>query len=270
MAAAVAWETTEEWLPDWEEVKGEDGSVYYWNTITDETRWEAPVVKTKVLVRTPGAPASPDAGGTPQKMWTPDTRSFLNWKAEDPASAKAAETVKGAAPASPEAKLENDLLAMRAGLNTTGKVDARGKFIRVGNDEVEEEMIRARGRARRAENIQSPLARLLRALLACCGSVGSAGQACCGAMVGGAGRSGLLLRVSAKLQDGFRSDAQASHREHRALTIDALSKYKAAKAAEDTQEQSYLTPDQLAAIAKGQSPTAVLDRPRSPPPSAYM
>ena len=50
----------------------------------------------------------------------------------------------------------------------------------------------------------------------------------------------------------------------------ALCKRVAAKLMLDKRRHIDVDDETLAAIAKGQSPTAVLDRPRSPPPSAYM
>mmetsp|Transcript_1497 Transcript_1497/g.3597 ORF Transcript_1497/g.3597 Transcript_1497/m.3597 type:complete len:280 (-) Transcript_1497:64-903(-) len=77
--SSVRWTSQQTLRPDWEPVHTDDGETYYWNTITDETTWDPPIINQRVLIR-----SSPASAEDPLlKRCSPGDKSFLNWRAED-------------------------------------------------------------------------------------------------------------------------------------------------------------------------------------------
>jgi len=205
----VKWDCRNTLKPDWEAVVADNGKTYYWNTITDETTWEEPRINQRVMVR----PDSPDPGSD-----SPEGRTFLNWRAEDPLRGRTPTRNPDSRPVSPEPMLED---ALGARVDEQGFGGAKAKFARLDNDAREEEAIHARAMRSSSRTLQRVQIReLLRIGCISLGRLVKAGMRC-------------IVPPAQKQYDTY--DAHTFHADvhsgcrNAALTVEALQKYQAAR-----------------------------------------
>ena len=223
----VRWDCRNTLKPDWEEVIAEDGSTYYWNTITDETTWEEPRINQVVMVRT-------DRHSSPEQS-SPEGRSFLNWRADDPTKSKR-DSRPDSRPASPEPMLEEALHARADGQPFSG---IKAKFVRVENDAMEEERIHARAMTTTDRMVQRAQIREL--LRSGCISLGK--------MVQASARCVWPAYQEAQSPydaHEFHADAQSACKTS-AITVEALRKYQTAREMSSSHSPEQLTAQLLLA-----------------------
>lgn len=211
----VRWDCRQTLKPDWEKVVSED-KTYYWNTITDEVTWREPLINQRVMIKT-----SPD--GSPVRECAPEGRTFLNWRANDPRPAARSAAKEGHV--EPKAELEEPLPAAGE-VATFGDVKAR--FHRLERDAMEEDGIYLRANSRRPIlqvrcPSQQEWRQLLRAsLISLEGMVKNCLQK------SPAFRPRPAMDYAVGEEHVFQADVHSTCKS-RALTVEALEKYKAAR-----------------------------------------
>ena len=228
----VAWECHQTLKPDWEPVQTPDGKTYWWNTITDETSWEQPVINQRVLVKTPGG-STPGTG----QRWSPGTQSFLNWKADDPRRSPAYQQLQR----DRVSQAELDEFLRVAQLDKSQLPNVKAKFARFDANTREERAIRARANARlRQLAFQEQYRKLCEGLVQCITC------ACCS-------RLPPAPEVESP-EKMFYADAKSACKSQNALSVEALKKYQTAR------EQQAASPNTPSPSKAAQSPYAGLPR----------